>query len=59
MAMDARKPTVLLVDDSPDIRESVGDYLRSQGLNVLLAAMRRVRELPCRPASLIWFCSTS
>lgn len=36
--MAVRNPTVLLVDDAQDIRESIGQYLGTKGLDVLLAA---------------------
>ncbi|HEY0212092.1 MAG TPA: response regulator transcription factor [Paenirhodobacter sp.] len=36
--MKASNPCVLLVDDARDIRDSIGQYLRAQGLHVVLAA---------------------
>ncbi|MCA9242544.1 MAG: response regulator [Phycisphaerales bacterium] len=51
---EARRPTVLVIDDEDEVREVIRDILRSRGLNVLTAENgTRGVELFCRQRDLI------
>jgi FixJ family two-component response regulator len=54
--MPDTNPTVLVVDDDPDLRESVGRLLRSVGMNALLFGSIsdfRAADLPDEPTCLV------
>ena len=52
------KGRVLVVDDEPDIRESLETLLRMEGYSVDLAAQRNRRPAArSNPAATIWCCS--
>jgi CheY-like chemotaxis protein len=53
--MQAMRPSILVVDDDPDIRESIADVLGDEGYNVRVAANGReaLAELQARAPCMV------
>ena len=54
-AKDPTPPTVIVIDDDPGVRESIGRLLRSAGFQViLLGSVNEFLDLICRKDPLVW-----